>query len=199
MSPAMHKACLRSVWLLAAYVSLASVLPAQSAGVELANLREDVRLLVQRVGDLQLRVEQLERENQDVRARVSQQNHVTVAQLNEAIADLNRAIKSQGVATKNETLQQVSAQMEKMVQQTNSAIETLAKNINASRSPIAAPASFSNDFPKEGIEYTVQKGDSLAAIAKKTGASTRDIINANRLSDPSKIQAGQTLFIPGGK
>jgi LysM repeat protein len=55
---------------------------------------------------------------------------------------------------------------------------------------------FSDDFPKEGVSYTVQKGDTLAVIAKKTGAKQQDIINANKLADPSKINLGQTLFIP---
>jgi len=45
----------------------------------------------------------------------------------------------------------------------------------------------------------VQKGDTLATIARKTGARQQDIINANRLADPSRITVGQTLFIPGGK
>jgi LysM repeat protein len=36
-------------------------------------------------------------------------------------------------------------------------------------------------------------------IARKTGARAQDIINANKLADPSRIQAGQVLFIPGGK
>jgi LysM repeat protein len=45
----------------------------------------------------------------------------------------------------------------------------------------------------------VQKGDSLASIAKKTGARQQDIINANKISDPSRITTGQTLFIPAGK
>ena len=57
----------------------------------------------------------------------------------------------------------------------------------------------SEDFPKEGINYTVQNGDSLAVIAKKNNAKQQDIINANKISDPSKIRAGQTLFIPQGK
>jgi len=46
------------------------------------------------------------------------------------------------------------------------------------------------------VSYTVQKGDTLAVIAKKTGARQQDIINANKLADPSKINLGQTLFIP---
>ena len=161
-------------------------------------MREDVRLLTQRLGELQLRVEQLEKENQELRARANNQNLASVAQLNEAVADLNRAIRSASAATKTETLQQVSAQIERLAVQTNTAIDSLSRNVNASRSPIAPPT-FSDDYAKEGVTYTVQRGDSLASIAKKMGASPRDIINANKLADPSRIQAGQTLFIPGAK
>lgn len=200
MSETMYKAWLRGALLSVAWFSLAPFLQAQG-NLELANLREDVRMLSQRVGELQLRVEQLERENRELRDRSSAagQNYATLAQLNEAVADLNRTIKSSAATTKNETLMQVSGQMEKLAQQTNAAIESLAKGIHAAnRSPVAAPA-FSDDYPKEGVTYAVQKGDTLASIAKKTGGTPKDIINANKLADPSKIQAGQTLFIPGGK
>jgi len=61
------------------------------------------------------------------------------------------------------------------------------------------PPAFPEDYPKEGLNYTVQKGDTLAVISKKTGAKQQDIINANKLADPSRIAIGQTLFIPGGK
>jgi LysM repeat protein len=195
----MVKASLRCA-ALTAFLTLAPFLRAQSGNVELANLREDVRLLTQRIGDLQLRVEQLERENQDLREKNSgaARNYATVSQLNDSVADLNRAIKSSAAATKSETLQQVSIQMEKLAHQTNVAMESLAKNVTTTRSPVAAPT-FSDDYPKQGTTYTVQKGDTLATIVKKTGASAKDIINANKLSDPSKIQAGQTFFIPGGK
>lgn len=198
----MENASLRAVFLASLLASLASFLPAQPSGIELANLREDVRLLTQRMGDLQLKLEQVEQENRELRMKTANatQNYATIAQLNESVADLNRAIKSAVATSKNETLQQVGSQMEKLAKQTNAAIESLAKNVSSSapRSPIAAPA-FSDDYPKEGITYTVQKGDSLASIAKKTGAASKDIINANKLSDPAKIHAGQALFIPGGK
>lgn len=201
MSADMYKASLRLAALLLALVSLASFLHAQSPAIDLANLREDVRMLSQRLGDLQLRVEQLERENRELRTKSTSaaQNYATLAQLNESVADLNRSIKASAAETKSETLQQVSGQMEKLAKQTNAAIESLAKNVTVSRSPVASPATFSDDYPKEGITYTVQKGETLGIISKKTGGAAKDIINANKLSDPSKIHAGQTLFIPGGK
>jgi LysM repeat protein len=90
----------------------------------------------------------------------------------------------------------VSAQLEKLGKQTNAALDSLAKS-QATRPTVHT--NFAEDYSKEGISYTVQKGDSLASIAKKTGAKQQDIVNANKISDPSRIAVGQTLFIPGGK
>jgi LysM repeat protein len=179
--------------------ALATVALAQSPSqVDFANLREDVRGLTQRVSELSSRIEQLERENADLRQRTStlNQSYVTAVQLNDAVADLNRAIKSAVATSSKETLQQVSVQFEKLAQQTNTALDSLAK-AQATRPPVQT--SFSDAYPKEGVSYTVQKGDSIATIAKKTGAKQQDIVNANKLSDPSRIDVGQTLFIPGGK
>jgi LysM repeat protein len=173
---------------------------AQSAapGVELANLREDVRGLSQRVADLSLRVDQLESENNSLKTRDKSagQAYATVAQLADAVAELNRTIQSSQAASKEEILQQVAAQLEKLGRQTNTALDAVSRN-PAPRPPAAA--GFSDSFPKEGVKYTVQKGETLAEIAKKTGSKVQDIINANKISDPARILAGQTLFIPGGK
>jgi LysM repeat protein len=176
-------------------------------GVELANLREDVRGLSQRVGELALRVEQLERENGELRQRASAANasYATLNQLNTGLADLERSLKRAIAATKDETLEHVGTQMAKLARDTNTALDSLAKasaprssaTVTTTTAP-AAPA-FSDNFPKEGVQYTVQKGDFLAAIAKKTGAKAQDIINANKLSDPDRLVVGQNLFIPGGK
>ena len=181
-------------WLFAAGFAVLSA-TSGFAQVELANLREDVRGLTQRLGELSLKVEQLERENSDLRSKnqSSERSYATVAQLNDAISDLNRVIKSAVANSKNETLQLVATQMEKMGKQTNAALDSLAKS-QATRPAVST--AFAEDYPKEGVSYTVQKGDTLAVIAKKTGAKQQDIINANKLSDPSRINLGQTLFIP---
>jgi LysM repeat protein len=174
----------------------AGTLHAQNLPVEVANLREDVRGLSQRLGELALRVEQLERENAELRGQLGAAGRaqVTLAQLRESLAESARETRAAVAASKAETLQQVAAQMEKLAKQTNAALESLARP-NGGR----APAGGGEDFPREGISYTVQKGDTLAVIARKTGARAQDIINANKLADPSRIQAGQVLFIPGGK
>jgi LysM repeat protein len=165
---------------------------------ELANMREDMRGLIQRVGELTLRVEQLERENDALRSstKSAADSYATVTQLNDAVADLNRIVKAASASSKSEVLSQVNQKLGALAKQTNAAIESLAKGM--AQRP-AVQTKFSDDFSQEGTSYTVQKGDTISSIAQKTGARTQDIINANKITDPTKVQVGQTLFIPAVK
>src|SRR5688500_6617086 len=71
-----------SMWkcLLANGVMAAAAFAQNSPQIEIANLREDVRGLTQRVGELTLRLEQLERENAELRQRssVSDKSYATL-------------------------------------------------------------------------------------------------------------------------
>ncbi len=162
----------------------------QSTQVELANLREDLRGMVQRVGELSLRVEQLERQNSELREKLNAGTpaYATLEQLNDAVTELRRAIDAGDAAT----AERAAAQIKRLGDATNAAIDSLAKGL-ATRPTVTT---FTENYAKEGVSYTVQKGDTLALIAKKTGAKSQDIINANKIVDPSRIQVGQTLFIP---
>ncbi len=133
---------------------------------ELAALRQDVMLLTQRVGELTLSVEQLTRDNTALQAQASR-SYATVEQLNKAVADLNRTLQTELGEQKRDVLAQVAAQMEKLGRQTNAALDALAKN-QATRPTVQT--TFTEDFPKEGVTYTVQAGDTLAVIARKHGA-----------------------------
>ncbi len=177
-----------------------SAQPTQSAAAELANLREDVRLLVQRIGELSLRVEQLENDNAKLSraAAGARADAATLTQLNTAIADLSRDIKTAQAQTKSEVLAVVATQMEGLARQTNAALDAAAVRQRNAAVPTATPT-FSDNFPKDGITYTVGPGDTLSRIAQKTGARLADIINANKIADPTRVQVGQVLFIPGGK
>lgn len=46
--------------------------------------------------------------------------------------------------------------------------------------------------------YTVKKGDTLTAIAKKYGVTVNNIVAANGIKNPNLIYAGQVLTIPTG-
>ena len=90
---------------------------------------------------MSLRVEQLERENGLLKAQVDAgaKTFATVAQVNEAIADVNRSLKSAVVASRSETLELVGKQIDRLAQQTDLALQALAKN-QTSRAPVAMPA-----------------------------------------------------------
>ena len=179
-------------------MGFSAVAQAQQGGgsaYELAGLREDLHLLQQRVGELAMTVEQLNRDNASLQTKASQ-SYVTLEQLNKAIADMNHTIHAALAEQKSDTLSSVSAQMAKLARQTQAAIDAVAKN-QAARPAIQT--TFTENYPAEGISYTVQTGDTLAVIAKKNNAKMQDIINANKISDPTKIRVGQTLFIPQGK
>ncbi len=46
------------------------------------------------------------------------------------------------------------------------------------------------------LEYRVEAGDTLGAIAERFGASVREITDANNISDPDQLEVGQILKIP---
>ncbi len=167
------------------------------SNVEFANLREDVRLLVQRVGELSLRVEQLEHENRQLRQQAdgSTRGYATVAQMNEMLAEINRSVKAMVAASKTETTDLLNRRIEQLAQQTDLAIAAVQKNQSV-RSTVP-PRTF--DDSTTGIRYTVQKGDTLSMIARRTSAKLQDILAANNLTEASTIIPGQVLFVPGGK
>jgi len=61
---------------------------------------------------------------------------------------------------------------------------------------------FSISFPAsaqtaEGPTYIVQSGDTLSLIAARFNVTLEDLMNANSISDPNLLAAGQELVIPG--
>lgn len=45
--------------------------------------------------------------------------------------------------------------------------------------------------------YTIQKGDTLSALAKRFNTSVDALARTNNIKDPNKIYAGKTLTVPG--
>jgi len=61
---------------------------------------------------------------------------------------------------------------------------------------IISPPSFSTNFPRNGFVHSVEKGESVRSIAEKYSSQYKWIIDANRMTDPSKVFVGRELFIP---
>lgn len=167
----------------------APILRAQDLNSVIAGLREDIRILDERTRQLTVEVEQLKRENNGLRAQ-GEANYVTMAQMTAALADLERALR----AGDKELAVQISKDMERLAKQTNAALDALAKGTARSSQPAVQFTPLPANTP--GTTYEVQPGDTLASIAARFNSSVKDIQNANRIADPTKLQVGQTLFIP---
>lgn len=44
--------------------------------------------------------------------------------------------------------------------------------------------------------YDVQQGDTLDSISKQLGVPVADLVAANAIEDPNRIEAGQRLIVP---
>jgi LysM repeat protein len=62
--------------------------------------------------------------------------------------------------------------------------------------PVEAPAAPLH-VPPEGLDYTIQPGDTLLMIALRYGLVWQDIAAANGLGDRSLLQIGQVIRLPG--
>lgn len=167
----------------------APALRAQDLNAVIAGLREDIRILDERTRQLTVEIEQLKRENSGLRAQ-GDANYVTMAQMTAALADLERALR----AGDKELAIQLTQQMERLAKQTNAALDALAKGSARSTAPAVQFTPLPANTP--GTTYEVQPGDTLASIATRFGSTVKDIQNANKIADPTKLQVGQTLFIP---
>ena len=84
-----------------------------------------------------------------------------------------------------------------MVTPTAAAEPTVVATSEPTAAATATTAVVATDTPPAGDYYTIQSGDTLSAIAQKTGVSAAEIMAANNMSDASVLIAGTELLIPG--
>ncbi|RKX35456.1 MAG: peptidoglycan-binding protein [Verrucomicrobia bacterium] len=164
---------------------------------QIANIEEDIRVLDERTRSLSLQIEQVTRENSELREKVDRVDEltasiVTVAELNRAVAEATRGYQSGD----REMLLKVTKQVEQLAKQTQAAIDSLAEGVANRPLPRKPKVNFPSDYPPNGIMHTVQSGDTLSSIASRFDSNVGWIQNANKISEPRDLQVGQTLFIP---
>lgn len=189
--------CCLGAWVFVQTLQAQSSYQGLNPQYQVANMQEDIRVLDERTRSLQLQVEQITRENENLRDSIQQMKDLTasvatLAQLNNAVAEATRGYQ----AGDREMLLKVTKQVEQLAKQTQSAIDSLAAGISQRPSGGKPMVNFTEDYPKTGVTYTVQPGDTLSSMATRFKSSVRDIQNANKISDPKGLQVGQTLFIP---
>jgi murein DD-endopeptidase MepM/ murein hydrolase activator NlpD len=74
--------------------------------------------------------------------------------------------------------------------------EAAAPEADAGEAP-AGPVMTTNGVTTSGIEHVIQRGETLFTIATRYGVSMDSLQEANEITDPSRILAGQVLIIPG--
>ena len=172
--------------------------------MRIANLAQDVGLLSRSVAALRLEVESLRDENQTLRKRLVGVDSLKVqlSVINENVltqaAALEKSIAAGAADTKKPVLNEVAKQIKSLGVQTDRTLKAISDAVNAEPSvPIAnTPVTFDSNYPEAGFVYEVQSGDTLSGIARKLDSRVTWIQNANEIADPTKLQAGQTLFIP---
>ncbi|MCH2036217.1 MAG: LysM peptidoglycan-binding domain-containing protein [Puniceicoccaceae bacterium] len=166
--------------------------------IAVAGLKQDLSLLSQEVRMLRLEIEQLSRDNSALRTQLNanQADQSLQEKLTAISSGLERVrIDYQAADTKNKAtiIAELNQQMAVLTKQVQAAIHSIAN----AQPKIALPTNFSDDYPKTGVSYTVQPGDTLSAIARIQGSSIKHIQNANKIVNPSRdLQVGQTIFIP---
>ena len=160
--------------------------------------------------DAQLQKQQFEM----VRAQTNQMNQVsssitalqnsnaeivkTVNDYNQKIASLEQrnAALEKNIATLQ---QQIAAEKQERQTTISKMIDQVSKEV--SKASVPPPAASSGSGPVGSgsfFEHKVEAGQTLGAIAKAYGASTQEIMTANRMKD-ANLRVGQTLYIPKKK
>ena len=168
----------------------------------LANLSQDLRILDRQMRKLHLEMEILNDQN-DSSSNQKTINILSkkVDQLQDKIGLIEKILAKQESDLKKAILLDVSNQMEVYFNE----IKTLLQkpNLNTLTPPVESLSKasqqkiFSDSYPKSGISYEVQSGDTLSQIAEKFRSSVKYIQDANRIINPAKdLRVGDIIFIP---
>lgn len=183
-------------------------LPAQGGGVQIANITQDIGVLRDQLNEARQEVQRLQAENEQMRARLEalEKRDGTAAATNVTQADLTRAIDMLKLELRNAAVQDQRALVEQLnaklgqisagTTSTSSAKTGGGTDGKAGTSP-APGGKTADEFPKTGIAYIVQPGDTISGIARKLGSRTEWIMSANRITNPAKeLRVGRSIFIP---
>lgn len=72
----------------------------------------------------------------------------------------------------------------------------LARPVTPTPRAVAATAAPPTATPDTTARYTVQRGDTLAALAARFDTTVEAIVALNNLADPNSIEVGQQLLLP---
>ncbi|MGE9290638.1 MAG: LysM peptidoglycan-binding domain-containing protein [Puniceicoccales bacterium] len=171
---------------------------------QVANLTQDVNALRGLLGSLRIEVESLQRENVQLRAAVKQASASRssqtdiLRQVDARLAAMKAELLKEDAETRREVIASVKRQMDSLASQVQTSLKKIASASGSGGSSSSAPPpSFSEDYPKDGIMYLVESGDTLSGIAAKHNSRVSWIRSANKIVDANRdLHAGETIFVP---
>lgn len=167
----------------------------QEARALVADLSQDITLMDRQIRSLSLEIEIL-KDNQAETNNNRPSLRALEMKLNQMGNDLNAlklALSAQERRIKQAVLDEVNKQMNVYVSNINSRLGY----IDDSENKRDVKEVFSDNYPKSGVSYEVQSGDTLSQIAVQFGSSVEYIQNANQINDPARdLLVGDIIFIP---
>ncbi len=166
----------------------------QEARALVADLSQDIALMDRQIRGLKLDIEILK----DNEAETLNKSSVRALELklNQMSNDLNilkKAVSAQEKRIKQAILNEVAEQMDAYVSQINSQIAFTESQVKSADGKKV----FSDSYPKSGVSYEVQSGDTLSQIAAQYGSKVQYIQDANQINDPARdLRVGDIIFIP---
>jgi LysM repeat protein len=165
----------------------------QDLRTSVADLTQDFSALDRQVRSIQFEFELL-KENQN-----SEPTDKAIRLLNAKILKVENELKNLRI----EMAQRDRALGEQLLSKVTARLDEYFKSLNQSMGAsqmaesASQPLEFSDDYPKTGLSYEVQPGDTLSQIALKFGSTVRFIQDANQIKDPARdLRVGDTIFIP---
>ena len=193
---------LRIITAFALLATAANALHAQTRE-QTADLFADVELIKQEVGQLRLQVQNVRHENEALQKNMARlldnqegmrKEYLKLVALSEANLDTMRIeLAKANLKNHKDIIDAVSKQIEKFSKQIQGAKAPAAPSTGADSEK---KYTFPNNFPENGIAYTIQNGDTLTKIARMHGSKIQWIQNANRITNPRNLKLGTKLFIP---
>ena len=154
---------------------------------DLRTLQEQIRSLSGRIEGLEMESQRLAREVEAVRGVAATAGDAQGKLIQGQLQELGTRIRQLEAARESDRQAIVEDLSRRMADILKRSAGTTG---GGSRTPTRRTGS------DTGYEHVVQSGETLSAIASAYGVNQTVIAQENNISDPSKLRAGQKLFIP---
>lgn len=170
----------------------------------LANLSQDIALLDRELRSLKLEVQLLGERNDASGGELNLQSlSAKINGLESEMRAFRVALSEQEHAIKSAVMLEMSKAMEDYFAEIKVLLTDSTNNQSAVNTKLrpehrsVVKTEFSENFPKSGLSYEVQSGDTLSQIALKFGSKVTYIQDANQIANPARdLRVGDVIFIP---